>query len=168
MPPNRELKSLAERIAERHRGDRPGGSYLLLLGAGCSATAGVPNPVALARSVFEDLAVRDPEMAAQFLPGGRESDPEALREGLDRYLASRSRIQRSRILQPFYSRLPIPLSYQDLAVLIKEGYFRHVLTTNFDSLLEQALDAIGLRRGVDYAVDVPGALRRGPRDPRDR
>jgi hypothetical protein len=50
----------------------------------------------------------------------------------------------------------VPAFYQDLARIIKAGYVRQLLTTNIDSLLEQALESQGLARDVDFEVIVLG------------
>jgi hypothetical protein len=57
-----------------------------------------------------------------------------------------------RLLYSVFHRIPIPSFYQDLAVMVRQGFFREILTTNFDTLLEQALDATGMRRGAEYRV----------------
>ena len=65
-------------------------------------------------------------------------------------------LQRYRVLEPFYRRVPVPLFYQDLADLVLGGFVAHILTTNVDTLLEQALEAVGLTTGRDYCVQVIG------------
>ena len=46
----------------------------------------------------------------------------------------------------------MPAFYQDFARIIKAGYVRQILTTNIDSLIEQALESQGLARDVDFEV----------------
>jgi len=69
-----------------------------------------------------------------------------------------------RLLQQYYGSLPVPLFYQDLGAILKAGYFSRVITTNYDNLLEQALEstAVPWRRDRDYhVIDVPAFTREG-------
>ena len=63
-----------------------------------------------------------------------------------------SSLERYSLLQTIYRRIPVPAFYQELARLVKAGYVRHVLTTNIDSLFEQALESLGLVRDIDFDV----------------
>jgi hypothetical protein len=81
------------------------------------------------------------------------------------YLGSLSPVARYAVLQPFYSRIPVPQFYQDLALLVRAGYFRHIFTTNIDSLLEQALRATGFYVGQHYQVMTLGAPADRPQRP---
>ncbi len=76
-------------------------------------------------------------------------------------------LERFRVLEPFYRRVPVPLFYRDLAALAA-GFVTHVLTTNVDTLLEQALGAVGLTVGRDYCVDVCVRPTIGDRADHDR
>jgi hypothetical protein len=67
-----------------------------------------------------------------------------------------------RLLQQYYGSLPVPLFYQDLGAILKAGYFSRVITTNYDNLLEQALEStpVPWRRDRDYhVIDVPAFTR---------
>jgi phosphoglycolate phosphatase-like HAD superfamily hydrolase len=75
--------------------------------------------------------------------------------GLDEFRArfhELSNLERYGLLQTIYRRIPVPTFYQELARIVKAGYIRHILTTNIDSLLEQALESLGLVRDVDFDV----------------
>jgi hypothetical protein len=65
-----------------------------------------------------------------------------------------------RLFQAHYANTPVPLFYQDLALLIKNRYFNRILTTNFDTLLEQALSGAGLVPDVDFEVTNFGVASR--------
>lgn len=67
-----------------------------------------------------------------------------------------SGLERYSLLQTIYRRIPVPAFYQELARLAKAGYVRHVMTTNIDSLFEQALESLGLVRDVDFDVILLG------------
>src|SRR4029453_15130469 len=49
-----------------------------------------------------------------------------------------SSLERYSLLQTLFRRIPVPAFYRGVARLVKAGYARHVLTTNVDSLFEQA------------------------------
>ena len=135
MQANPDIGRLAESMAMRREEGEPG--YLLFLGAECARAANVPTNRDIARAVFEKLDMEEPP-------------EEELEAALFDFMADLSGVQRYRLLQPLFESLPVPVFYQDLASLIKAGYFTTILTTTLDSLLEQALDGIGLRRGSDY------------------
>ena len=67
-----------------------------------------------------------------------------------------SGLERYSLLQTIYRRIPVPAFYQELARLVKAGYARHMLTTNIDTLFEQALESVGLVRDVDFDVVLLG------------
>lgn len=129
------LETLAQQISQR-RGDNP---FLLFLGVGVANAAGVPSTAVIARAIL------GPQDSAQ-------QDEAQLIQAFYQYLEKLSRFARQSTLQQFYSSIPVPRFYQDLAILIDHGYFQQILTTGVDTLLEQALEGIGKRRGIDYQV----------------
>ncbi len=48
------------------------------------------------------------------------------------------------VLQRFYSKIPVPDFYIEIARLIRDGYFQHVITSGIDDLLEKALASLGV------------------------
>jgi SIR2-like protein len=133
-------------------GDEP---FVLGLGSGCARAAGVPSVEDMARELFSNLKTANPDLASTYLPGsGRK--PEALKKAFYSLLAQLAPAQRSALLLQFIASVPVPLFYQELAGLVQAGYFTRILTTNADTLLEQALEAAGLRYERDYAVLVFG------------
>jgi len=163
MRPSTEVQDLAARIAERHE---PAGAppFILVLGAGCAQAAGVSTPAEIARRTFDELYQRDPSLAAEWLPDRERASDEQVLLAFRDYMGSMSSARRYAMLQRFFASVPVPLFYQDLAVLLKAGYFKGVLTTNIDTLLEQALNGAGLRRGRGYEVATVGSSQ-GPRGP---
>lgn len=93
-------------------------------------------------------------VASQESSAGR--DQEAVRSEFSARFRELSSLERFSLLQSIYRRIPVPAFYQDLARIIKAGYVRQLLTTNIDSLLEQALESQGLARDVDFEVIVLG------------
>jgi len=88
---------------------------------------------------------------------GEDASPAILQEFRDRF-RELSGLERYSLLQTIYRRIPVPPFYLDLARLVKAGYVRHVLTTNTDSLFEQALESIGLVRDVGFEVILLGTV----------
>jgi hypothetical protein len=149
------LVELAERISKQRHG-RP---FVLFLGTGCGRAAEVPTVKEIALSTFKDLAERGYRREKSHLAFEDwevyASDPEAddtvLLEAFYRLL-DESPSARYTLLETYYQELPIPHFYQDLARLARDSYFEHILTTNIDTLLEEALDEEGMYAGRDYAV----------------
>lgn len=141
-----ELTALAREMLERRERDQQ--PYILFLGRGCADAAGIPNSLEIAQQLF-----RDRDLARQYLDAGGEGDDEqALLHAFNDFVAEMTPGQRYRMLQSFYAGLPVPSFYQDLALLIKAGFFCRILTTSIDTLLEQALNGAGLFSERDYQV----------------
>jgi hypothetical protein len=149
--PSGDISQLSQDLAERRAAGEDG--PLLFLGTKCGEAAGVPGPELMAPVVFTDLRRTDPKLSEALLPNPNPTEQESA-EAFLRFLGGLSGFQRFRILQPFYARVPVPSFYQDLATLVATQYFRHILTTNVDSLFEQALMSQGLRNGIDFQVIV--------------
>ncbi|MBS0160200.1 MAG: SIR2 family protein [Nitrospira sp.] len=63
--------------------------------------------------------------------------------------------QFARMLRSLYVNVPVPAFYRDVAALVRERYFPLIVTTNFDTLLEQALAQTGVRSS-DYKITTIG------------
>jgi hypothetical protein len=127
----------------------------LLIGQLCSERAGVPTTAHMGRMAIESVYRQTPEYAEKTFGGVRpEAADAAIETAFLAWLGGMTNRQRYRVLEPFYRQVPVPIYYQDLAALVLAGYFTHLLSTNVDSLLEQALDAVGMRRDQDYQVVV--------------
>lgn len=154
-----------ERYARRRpEPDDPGRQpFVLFLGPECAAAAGVPSMSHTARLVL-DLVERDEELSSLYPSGGGDTARQAARGqeplrafyGLMNELKKTSGDKIYRMLLKLNAKVPVPLFYQDLALLIKAGYFERILTTNIDTLLEQSLDIAGLQAGYDYHVTSLG------------
>lgn len=149
-------------LAERMRAAAaasPPRTYPLFLGAGFARAAGVPSMAEMARRTFESLERYDCERLLGLLPAWPAASDQQLTDAFATYLAGHTPVERYKVLESFYRSVPIPQFYRDLADLVLAGYITDVLTTNVDTLLEQALDAAGMRRGHDYTVAVVGSSR---------
>ena len=150
------ISALAQGMRAAALGDPPR-TYPLVLGDGCAQAADVPGPAAIARTIFERLERTNPAKIRELLPGWPTASTEQLTAAFAAYLSRHTPVERYKVLEPFYRSVPIPQFYRDLADLVVAGYVTDVLTSNIDTLLEQALDAAGLRRGSDYRVVVVGS-----------
>jgi hypothetical protein len=137
----------------------------ILIGDLCAQRAGVPSAAEIGRAALASLFEQTPEYAAQLLPAGPDASEAEVEMAFLGWLGGMTHLQRYRVLEPFYRRVPVPLFYQDLAALVVNRFVTHILTTNVDTLLEQALNAVGLSSDHDYVVEVVGSQ---PHDvPRD-
>jgi hypothetical protein len=142
MIPNQEIDRLTDKMAQA--------PFILFLGAQCARAAGIPSVETMARQIV-NLYDQDTRVAGGAV-ASKEVDPKELMDHFYKMLEGMSDGMRYRMLQSFYQSIPVPLFYQDLALLIKKHYFIRILTTNFDTLLEQALNGAGLEREKDYQV----------------
>ncbi len=129
------VSELAERVRLSRTGQRP--PYILFLGAKCAEAASAPTLVAIARMALSTF--------------GLESDTTSLTDdGLVRkyyeHLRRLPRTQIARMLQSLYAKVAVPSFYVDVAFLIREKYFPIVVTTNYDTLLDQALASVGVSK----------------------
>ncbi|MBB3606383.1 mannose-6-phosphate isomerase-like protein (cupin superfamily) [Mycolicibacterium sp. BK556] len=130
----------------------------LILGAGCSVTSGVPLWEALASDLLQDLDVEtDDEDTAS------ATSIEMLEHHIHHHPSGRDLIEaeiRQRLRQAQPSR-----GYRYLAELVREGFYKTIITTNWDSLLEDCLhrvlrtdDLLILTRGVIPDPQLPEIL----------
>jgi len=142
---------------------RPG-TYAVLLGSGVSRSASIPTGWEVMLGLIEKLAQVEGEKC--------EPDPEAwfmtkygckpTYSGLLEMVA-KSPAERSSLLQQYFeptdsereSGLKVPTkAHHALARLVKSSHVKVILTTNFDCLMEQALNAVGITPTV---IDNPDA-----------
>jgi len=134
------------------------GVYALLLGSGVSRSAGIPTGWEVVNDLIKQIAAAlDEEVSAE--PEiwfeetfGKEPRYDALLQRL-----GKSPLDRNAILRDYFEptdderkdgiKVPTP-AHHAIAWLIKQGYIRVVLTTNFDRLLETALAEIGVTPNV--------------------
>jgi hypothetical protein len=145
------------------------GVYALLLGSGLSRYAGIPT----GWEIVEDLIRRigalegedcEPDPAAWYTR--KYGHPPTYSELLD--VVAKSPAERSQLLRGYFEpteedreqRVKVPTAaHVAIAQLMEQGYVRIVVTTNFDRLMEQALEARGVTPTVISTPDaVEGAL----------
>lgn len=145
------------------------GFYALLLGSGISQPAGIPvgwDVMVLLIRRLATLQGADPgEDPARWY---RETygEPPSYGGVLDH--VARTQAERAQLLRAFFEpteeereqgrKVPTP-AHHSIARLVARGYIRVIVTTNFDRLLEQALDAAGVRPVVVATPDqIQGML----------
>ena len=130
------------------------GAYALLLGSGISCSSGIPSgkgvEVRLIQMLGESQGVTEQENWHQWYKE-RYGEP-ASYSSLLGALATTS-TERVQLMRPFFEpteeerelgRKEPTKAHRAIAQLAKEGYIRVILTTNFDRLLEKALEAEGV------------------------
>lgn len=106
-----------------HLKKRNGGSYILLLGAGCSVSSGCPSAKKLTERLIKDNNLPlDPN----------KSTLQDVEGHLGRTIFNLG-------IKDYFSSSCPSKGYWFLAELIKKGYFDLILTTNYDSCLEKTL-----------------------------
>ena len=145
------------------------GVFALLLGSGVSTAAGIPTGFAVQRDLIRRLAhlqgVDEPGDLDAWYAATFKEDPQYSR--LLEQLAP-SPVERSALLRPYFEAtadereqgLKVPTkTHHAIASLVAAGYIRIIITTNFDRLIEQALEAAGVTPVVvSSPATVGGAL----------
>lgn len=141
------------------------GVYALLLGSGSSRSAMIPTGWEIITDLTRKLAQvtgencdADPDgwYRAKF---GEDPSYSKLILGL-----AKSQPERSQLLRPYFEptaeereqglKVPTP-AHHAIARLVASGHIRVILTTNFDRLLEKALEDVGV---VPTVISTPDAL----------
>lgn len=145
------------------------GIYALLLGSGVSRSASIPTGWEVVLDLIRQLAALagedpEPDREAWFTSKYRQAPTYS---GLLDAVA-KSQAERSQLLQAYFEPtdeereqgLKVPtLAHHAIARLVKGGYAKVILTTNFDRLMEQALEAAGVSPTVISSADgVDGAM----------
>ena len=145
------------------------GVYALLMGSGLSRPAGIPTGWDVVLDLVRKVAMLtgedcEPDPSAWYQAKyGEAPDYSKL---LD-YLA-KSPPERQQLLRAYFEptddereqglKLPT-LAHKAIADLVSRGYVRVIITTNFDRLMEQALEAVGVTPTIISSADqMSGAL----------
>ena len=161
---NQNIDTLSNELQQRNRRDPlsqadpdPTGSekFILFLGSDCARAARVPDLQTVASQALDLLTSYDIEGSSE-LSELDKSDNTDLLKTLYKRLDKMSPGLIFNTLRSLFVNIPVPVFYQDLAQLVQAGYFSRIITTNFDTLLEQALDGVGMQAGFDYCVTSLG------------
>jgi hypothetical protein len=145
------------------------GIYALLLGSGISKAAGIPTGWEITRDLIRKLAALkkqdcEPDPFAWYKTTfGEDPDYSDILDALAKSPTERQQMLRSYFEPSEEEReqgLKKPTAaHKAIAQLIRGGYIRVILTTNFDRLLEQSLEEVGVVPTVISTPDsVAGAL----------
>lgn len=145
------------------------GVYALLLGSGVSRSSGIPTGWEIVLDLLRKVARLEgqdpkPDPAAWFRrTRGAEPDYSKLLDAIATTSVGRHRLLRSYFEPTDEERaqgLKEPsAAHHAIARLASAGYLRVVLTTNFDRLMERALDALGITPTVICTTDqLAGSL----------
>lgn len=145
------------------------GLYSLLLGSGISRAAGIPTGWDIVQNLVRKLAAArgetcepTPDAWYERIYGGRPEYSNILEEigktAPDRLGLLRGYFEPTEAERRQGVKTPT-LAHRAIARLVRDGYVRVVLTTNFDRLLESALDEVGIHPVVITSPDTAaGAL----------
>ena len=144
------------------------GVYALLLGSGVSRSADIPTGWEVVRDLLGKLAAStgetpETDLEAWYLEKyGEEADYSKLLDSL-----ARTQSERQQLLHPYFEptdqereegmKQPTA-AHRTIAQLVAQGYVKVIITTNFDRLIEKALEEVGVVPDVLSSVDhVKGA-----------
>jgi hypothetical protein len=151
MIPNPSIDNLAERIRQRCGSDGHG-PYILFLGEGCAIAAGAPSRVAIARQALRTFT--PPPGGLKPPPAESDEPDDSVFERFAKLTEQLSPASLARMLRTAYTQVAVPSFYQYLAMLVRERYFPLIMTTNFDTLLEQALANAGARSSEYWVTTI--------------
>jgi len=127
----------------------PKGSVTLFLGAGASVAAGVPTTAQIIDEVLQRHF-----SAEQFQSLTESTKWDKFKE----LLRTQYRVQSARrsLFKPFFVGKDPSLGLYSLASQCQQKYFKCVFTTNFDSLLKEALIKLSLKEHQDFDEHIVG------------
>lgn len=136
------------------------GVFALLLGSGISRSAQIPTGWEITTKLIRQIAVLEKEDPGEFPDQWYrekfklEPDYSGILEKL-----TNTREERLNLLRPYFEpteeesaegiKSPT-VTHKKIAELVKEGYIKLIVTTNFDRLLERALTGVGIEPTVIY------------------
>lgn len=144
------------------------GVYGLLLGSGISYSSGIPTGWGILNELCRRIMKLNGEEERDAIKWyQRKYDKPALYDEVIEMLAKTSS-ERQGLLKEFFEpteedieeerKLPTE-AHRAIAQLVKEGYIRVIVTTNFDRLLEQALDELSVQYQTLYHESDIGGMK---------
>lgn len=145
------------------------GVYALLLGSGISQASGIPTGWDIVLDLINKLAILKKESCKPdpitWFKNKYNEDPD-YSNILSKLVATPS--ERINLLKPYFEptledrehrlKLPTP-AHISIANLVKNGYIKLIITTNFDRLLEYALQSVGIEPTViRHSDDIDGTM----------
>ncbi len=139
------------------------GVYALLLGSGLSRAANIPTGWELTKDLIGKLAALaeeapEPDLESWYrIRYGQPPNYSSLIDGL-----AKTETERQQLLRPYFepaaedrdegTKQPTA-AHRAIAKLVANGFIRVILTTNFDRLIEKALDEAGVASNVLTSED---------------
>ena len=121
----KRIDHIAYRLGENRKNGQPGA--IVLIGAGCSVSAGIPSARVIVEEVMEKYG-KNPDICA-FTSKPTYAD----------LMACLGPVQRKAIFRDYVGKARINVSHIYLAHLLIEGFVDYILTVNFDDLALRAL-----------------------------
>ena len=137
------IELLAKLIQTKKEEDKA--PFVLVLGAGASLSSKSPS--------LDEIIIKIQEISGRSLDSLSEKE---IRETFYSILQELPADERYLLLRSLFEKATPSMGYLQLAGLVKEGYFKYILTTNFDWLLEEAFVKKGLIINKDYAIFIVG------------
>lgn len=142
------------------------GVYALFLGAGISKSVGIPTGWDIVKEQLTRLAAQNGEQDIPDIERWFEDKygkPASYSSVLGECVSTSS--ERVGLLKPYFEKdtsgngYEPSLAHKRIAKLVKRGFIRVILTTNFDKLLENALTAEGVvPQIISNVSDISGAI----------
>jgi hypothetical protein len=144
------------------------GVYALLLGSGISRDAGIATGWEITLDLIRKIAVMEKAEPKNFEEWYQERYHESPNYTKLLKKLTITSTERANLLRPYFEptteekeenlKVPTP-THKCIAILVKYGYIRIILTTNFDRLLEKALSEEGITPTIISTEDeIKGAM----------
>lgn len=137
---------LAQKMKHNPNGSR---SITVMLGAGCSLTSSEKDITT--QGILEAL-LREYTFSEE-VPS---SWPELYKDFVNNVWANQGEQDHIQLLQPFFTDMVPSLGYQVLRWLVENNYVNQILTTNFDLMLDKALEGLSYRLIVGTQTMIIG------------
>ena len=135
------IETLAKLMqARKEEGEEP---FVLVLGAGASLSSGSPG--------MDEIIARIQEASGR---DRRALSKEEIKTEFYRLLDNLTADERYHLFKDLFEKARPSVGYLKLAELAKESYFKYILTTNYDWLLEDAFREARMTVNRGYAVFV--------------
>lgn len=141
------------------------GIYALLLGSGISRSAGIPTGWEVVLDLAKTLAyLQNEDSGSDPAEWYKKKFSQELNYSILLDALAKSPSERNQLLKNYFEPgetdrgqgLKVPTTaHKAIADLVANGYIRVILTTNFDRLMEQALESIGI---VPTVISTPDAV----------
>lgn len=142
------------------------GTFALLLGSGVSRAAGIPTGWEIVLDLIRRLAAAasedcEPNPETWYIKNyNEEPNYSKILEHLTKSPTTRSQILKNYFEPDDEEReqdLKMPTqAHKSIANLVKEGYIKVILTTNFDRLMEHALENVGV---IPTVISTPDSVK---------